>query len=384
MRSSPSELSTPGLHPLEAIAPLRRGPRSTLRDVGYTLLVNGVVGLILTATEQLFARHPDPLPVSLASMLFAANVVGFMIHGALFALHRLAPAIFQGPAARLAQMAVSSISVLCGVSLARALLSRTSPWQVLGSGALTSILVYAVCTAITVGGMLFLAERRVARATAAARQQEQIATASRLLAEARLRALQAQIEPHFLYNTLANVLGLIDTQPAQARHRLERFIDYLRASLAASRAESATLGGELDQVSAYLDVLAVRMGPRLRYRIEPDADCRSLPIAPMLLQPLVENAVMHGIEPKLEGGEIVVRAHTAQGMLCIEVSDTGCGLAAAAPRPGGGVGLANLRERVRQLHGPQARLQLFDNQPSGVTARLLLPLLVPSSTIPAP
>ena len=377
------------LHPLEAIAPLRRGPRSALRDVCYTLLWNCLVGLALTAGEQLFARRPDPLPLSLVSMLFAANMVGFMIHGALFTLRRLAPlALSTGPRARLAQMAVSGIGALCGVSLARALLSWTSPLQIAGSGALTTVLVYAVFTAITIRGMMYLAERRVARATAAARQQEQVATASRLLAEARLRALQAQIEPHFLYNTLANVLSLIDTRPAQARHMLERFIDYLRASLAASRADSATLGAELDQVSAYLDVLTVRMGARLRYRIEADAGCRSLPIAPMLLQPLVENAIMHGLEPKLDGGEIVVRARIDGGALCIEVADSGMGLGTAPPRPGGGVGLANLRERVRQLHGPQAQLQLFDNQPCGVTARLLLPLLppllVPSSTIHAP
>jgi Histidine kinase len=389
MRPSPSNPSQPTLHPLEAIAPLRRGPRSVLRDLAYTLLWNCLVGLVLTAGEQLFASQPDPLAVSLASMLFAANVVGFMIHGALFTLRRLAPlALSTGPRARLAQMAVSGVGALCGVSLARALLSWTSPLQIAGSGALTTILVYAVFTAIVIRGMLYLAERRVARETATARQQEQVATASRLLAEARLRALQAQIEPHFLYNTLANVLSLIDTRPAQARHMLERFIDYLRASLAASRADSATLGAELDQVSAYLDVLAVRMGARLRYRIEADTDCRHVPIAPVLLQPLVENAVMHGLEPKLEGGEIVVRARIDGGALCIEVADSGMGLGTAPSRPGGGVGLSNLRERVRQLHGPQAQLQLFDNQPCGVTARLLLPLLppllVPSSTIHAP
>jgi signal transduction histidine kinase len=383
MTSSPSEPPARGLHPLEAIAPRLHGPRSALRAVLYTLLWNCLVALLLTAAEQSLAARPAPLVVSLGSMLLTANVVGFMIHGALVALHRLAPtALAGGSRMRKAQMAVSAIGALCGLALARALLSWTSPVQILGSGALTTIVVSALFTAITIGGMLFLAERRVARETAAVRQQEQIATASRLLAEARLRALQAQIEPHFLYNTLANVLGLIDTRPDQARHMLARFIDYLRASLAASRAESATLGGELDQVSAYLDVLAVRMGERLRYRIDTDPACRALPIAPMLLQPLVENAVMHGIEPKLEGGEIVVRTRMDGANLCIEVADTGLGM--APPRPGGGVGLANLRERVRQLHGPQARLQLFDNQPCGVTARLLLPLLVPSSTIPAP
>jgi hypothetical protein len=372
-------------HPLEAIVPFRLR-RSLLRDIGYTLAWNCLVALVLTAVEQALVRHPGPFMRNLVQMLVGANLVGFLIHGGLVVLQRVTAR--GGRAARKGQLLVVGVGAFCGVTLAQVVLRRTSPMQVLGSGVLTTILLYALCSTLVIGGMLLLVERRVARETAAARQQEQIATASRLLAEARLRALQAQIEPHFLYNTLANVLSLIDTRPEQARHMLARFIDYLRASLAASRAESATLGGELDQVSAYLDVLAVRMGERLRYQIESNPACRLLPIAPMLLQPLVENAVMHGIEPKLEGGEIVVRTRVEDGTLCVEVADSGMGLEnivnATPPRPGGGVGLSNLRERIRQLHGPQAQLQLFDNQPCGVTARLLLPILVPPSTIPAP
>jgi hypothetical protein len=373
-------------HPLEAIVPFRLR-RSVLHDIGYTLVWNCLVALVLTAVEQSLARHPGAFARNFLHMLVGANLVGFLIHSGLVALQR-APLgrARDGHGARLGQLLVVGIGAFCGITLAQVLLRRTSPVEVLGSGLFTTILIYAVCSTIIIGGMLLLVERRVARAPAAARQQEQIATASRLLAEARLRALQAQIEPHFLYNTLANVLSLIDTRPEQARHMLARFIDYLRASLAASRAESATLGGELDQIGAYLDVLAVRMGERLRYRIESDPACRLLPIAPMLLQPLVENAVMHGIEPKLEGGEIVVRTRIEDGVLCVEVADSGMGLGMAPPRSGGGVGLSNLRERVRQLNGPQAQLQLFDNQPCGVTARLLLPLTltVPPSTIPAP
>jgi len=221
--------------------------------------------------------------------------------------------------------------------------------------------------------VLSAGERRMRRAAEMARQQEQIAAAGRLVAEARLRALQAQIEPHFLYNTLANVVGLIDSQPAKARRMLERFIDYLRASLAASRAEHATLGSECDLAGAYLDVLGVRMEQRLRWRIEIDPAARMLPMAPMLLQPLVENAIMHGIEPKLEGGEIVLRARLDAATLVVEVCDSGLGLRAGAPRPGGGVGLSNLRERLRQLYGGAAQLQLIENPAGGVTSRLLLP-----------
>jgi sensor histidine kinase YesM len=228
-------------------------------------------------------------------------------------------------------------------------------------------------------------QRRIDQETLAAQQREQIAAAAQLLAEARLRALQAQIEPHFLYNTLANVLSLIDSQPAQARHMLERFIDYLRASLTASRAEHATVGAELDLAAAYLDVLAVRMGARLRYRIAAPDAVRAMRIAPMLLQPVVENAVMHGLEPKVDGGEIVLRALADGASLRIEVADTGAGPGAAPARPGGGVGLANLRARLRSLYGAGAQLQLLENQPCGMTVRLLLPLeMVSPSTTPQP
>jgi sensor histidine kinase YesM len=217
-------------------------------------------------------------------------------------------------------------------------------------------------------------EKRIASELLAAQQKEQIASAAQLLAEARLRSLQTQIEPHFLYNTLANVVGLIDTNPGQAKRMLERFIDFLRASLAASRAETATLGAELDLTAAYLDVLAVRMGARLRYRIEADAACRELPIAPMLLQPVVENAVSHGLEPKIDGGEIIVRASCQGDQLCIEIADTGAGLNDAPPKPGGGVGLSNLRARLRSLYDGQAQVQLLENQPCGITVRIMLPL----------
>jgi sensor histidine kinase YesM len=205
-----------------------------------------------------------------------------------------------------------------------------------------------------------------------------------MLAEARLKALQAQIEPHFLYNTLANVVSLIGPHPAQAQHMLERFIDYLRASLAASRSEQATLGSEAKLIAAYLDVLAVRMGERLRYRIEvPDA-LGQFAIAPMLLQPVVENAISHGLEPKVEGGEIVVSARIEGAHVCVQISDTGAGLNEAAPaKPGGGVGLGNLRERLRTLYGGEARVELLENQPCGMTVRLMLPLNASPTSIPS-
>jgi sensor histidine kinase YesM len=116
------------------------------------------------------------------------------------------------------------------------------------------------------------------------------------------------------------------------------------------------------------------MGERLRYRIEVAGELHAIRLAPMLLQPIVENAVMHGLEPKVDGGEIALRAYSDLETVYIEVADTGAGLSAAAPRAGGGVGLANLRSRLRSLYGAGAQVQLLENQPCGMLVRVLLPL----------
>jgi sensor histidine kinase YesM len=276
---------------------------------------------------------------------------------------------------RSARLLLTACCAVLGMAVTDALLDGRSTFDVLlHGGLLARYTPGAVVVALLMATVLTAGERRVAREVEAARQQEQVAEAARLLAEAKLRTLQAQIEPHFLYNTLANVVSLIGPEPARARHMLERLIDFLRASLSASRAAHATLGAEIDLACAYLDLLGVRMGARLRWRVDVDADCRDLVIPPMLIQPLVENAVMHGIEPKVAGGTIVVRARRLDGGLCVEVADDGVGLVPAAPRPGGGVGLSNLRERLRSLHGNSAQVQLLENQDGGVTSRLLLPI----------
>ncbi|QOY93721.1 histidine kinase [Massilia sp. UMI-21] len=377
-------------HPLELIPLFRRWPSSLGRNLLYTMIWSSLLGLALTVLQLLFGRAGIGFVRLLLATLVISNLIGFMIHGALHLLERYLPRenirLFRSAQV----LAIAAASVI-GIPFGNALMVGKSPLRFYQtSGALVYLLLFGLMTAGLMVLVLVAGERRLRRAAETARQQEQIAAAGRLVAEARLRALQAQIEPHFLYNTLANVLGLIDRQPAKARRMLERFIDYLRASLSASRAEHATLGAELELAGAYLDVLGVRLEGRLRWRVDVAAGLRSLPIAPMLLQPLVENAIMHGIEPMLEGGEIAIGARVDGDSLCIEVCDTGMGLhpGTAAPRPGSGVGLSNLRERLRQLYGKSAQLQLVENPAGGVTARLLLPLsanhLVPSSTIPTP
>ena len=375
-----------GAHPLDMFALFRRWPASTRRNLVYTALWSSLIGITLTGI--LFATNPrgvgPRLPGLLGMVLLTSNTIGFLIHGALASLRWAFPAAAarRSWAMRACQLLLIESCAVLGFTVPDALLRGANPFSaLLIDGALAPVLPMGlVITAITMA-ILAVNERRMARETAAALQQQQIAEAGQLLAEARLRTLQAQIEPHFLYNTLSNVVSLIGSEPARAKHMLERLIDFLRASLSASRAEQATLGAELDLAGAYLDVLAVRLGTRLRYRIEADPACRDCPIAPMLVQPLVENAVMHGIEPKVEGGAIVLRAHCDDKLLCIEVSDDGAGLGHAPPRPGGGVGLANLRERLRSLHGKNAQVQLLENPSGGVTSRLLLPI-DPDPTVP--
>ena len=373
-------------HPLELIPLFRRWPSSPARNIAYTAIWSSLIGLGLTVVQEMFGRSDIPFGRMLFYTAVISNLIGFLVHGALQLIERCVPrekaVLFRG-----AQLLAVGMACVAGIPVGNALLHGRNPLLfVQGGKVMTVLLAFGMLTAVLIVLVLAAGERRMRREADAARQQEQIAAAGRLVAEARLRALQAQIEPHFLYNTLANVVSLIDSQPAKARRMLERFIDYLRASLAASRAEHATVGSETDLAAAYLDVLGVRLEHRLRWRFEIAPAASALPMPPMLLQPLVENAIMHGIEPKLEGGEIVVRARVEDGMLCVEVADTGLGLRPAPPRPGGGVGLSNLRERLRQLFGARAQLQLLDNPAGGVTSRLLLPSsMVPSSTtLPTP
>ena len=369
----------PNSHPLDIIPLFRRWPCSPGRDLLYTGIWSSMVGVGLATVQSLFSRS-DFFEL-LLPMVLESNLVGYLIHFGMVGLDVLLRGWpkRQSGAVRVAYSVLTvSLLVICGIAIGNALVQGRNPMHyALNPGFLKPLAPFAVATAIFMFFVNSAADRRARDALAAMRQREDSAEAARLLAEARLRALQAQIEPHFLYNTLAGVLSLIDTQPARARHMLERFIDFLRASLDASRADHATVGAELDLASAYLDVLQVRMGERLAYTIEADSAARACAIAPMLIQPMVENAVMHGLEPKVDGGRVLLRARIDQNALVVDVIDDGVGIGNAPPRQGGGVGLANLKARVRSLHGPAAQVQLRDNPDGGAQVRLLLPLLSP-------
>jgi hypothetical protein len=192
--------------------------------------------------------------------------------------------------------------------------------------------------------------------------------------EAELRLLQAQIEPHFLFNTLANVRSLIDFAPKEAGEMLDAFTDHLRASLTGMRAETVPLGEELTLLGHYLRLMQMRMGDRLSFSIDADANARAVMLPPLLLQPLVENAIHHGLEGQVEPGHVRIEARVAGKVLQVLVQDDGIGLNAPRKRAGNGVATQNIRERLSRRYGPSARFHLEPAQPKGTRALLELPI----------
>ena len=199
--------------------------------------------------------------------------------------------------------------------------------------------------------------------------------------EARLKLLETQLEPHMLFNTLANLRVLIQTDPPRAVAMLDRLGDYLRATLRGSRTDAAagthTLADEFARLGDYLELMAVRMGPRLAFGFDLPAGLQSHPVPPLLLQPLVENAIRHGLEPRVEGGRIDVSARQEGQTLRLEITDTGVGMRPSAERPDtdGGFGLAQVRERMASLPGGAGSVQVSSQPGQGTTVRLTLPLI---------
>jgi hypothetical protein len=210
----------------------------------------------------------------------------------------------------------------------------------------------------------------------AAREQAQ--TAQRLATENQLRLLESQLEPHMLFNTLANLRVLITLDPPRAQAMLDQLISFLRATLAASRAGEHALSDEFARIADYLALMQVRMGARLQVQLDLPDELRALPVPPLLLQPLVENSIRHGLEPKVAGGLLRVTARREGSALCLSVRDTGVGLAGSGPRAdtaGSHFGLEQVRARVAALHGQAAALTLTAaaDGDGGVLAEVRLP-----------
>jgi hypothetical protein len=198
-------------------------------------------------------------------------------------------------------------------------------------------------------------------------------------AEQRLALLQAQIEPHFLFNMLGNVRSLYRTRPQEGAAAIDSLMRYLRIAMPQVRNANGTLADELELVRAYLALFRIRMGPRLEFAIECGDSLRALPFPPMLVTTLVENAIRHGIEPA-GGGRVEVRAWAQRGTLEVEVSDDGVGFG-AAPGSGTGVGLANVRRQLAARYAARGRLTLTAGELRGARARISVPLEPPAAAL---
>jgi LytS/YehU family sensor histidine kinase len=220
--------------------------------------------------------------------------------------------------------------------------------------------------------LFFIFQRQAAEAAARVHESEvQRIQLDRQMTEAQLQSLRAQIEPHFLFNTLANIQRLYQTEPARGRQMLANFVAYVRAALPQLRDNETTLEQEAALARAYLNVLQVRMAERLRVRFDIPDELAALRFPPLALATLTENAIKHGLNPQPEGGAIEISARIAAGRLEVCVVDTGVGL---QQNSGTGGGLANLRARLAALYGDAAHLGLDANVPRGIRATIAMPV----------
>ncbi|WP_288841579.1 sensor histidine kinase [uncultured Deefgea sp.] len=331
------------------------------KDLPILLLVNALIAVLLALIDERTA---------LIDNLVISNCIGFCIWSCNWALDRITGEAWPRPwrmliSTPLGLLAGFALAPALGASNVIAILLRTpsQAWRWVAIAALISGSVSAFFW------VLFRAQRdraelEVQRRHAAEAQQAQTA--------AQLAMLQAQIEPHFLFNTLANLHSLIARDPVLAQTMLEHLNDYLRASLKRTRQSATSLAEELDLVGALLAINQIRLGTRFSYQIRVPATLRGAQLPPLLLQPLVENALQHGIEPAIAGGVIEIEVEQIGTQLCLRVIDSGLGLNLNTPTKSG-IGLANVRDRLMYLYGSQATLSVAGNTPCGVVAELRIP-----------
>ncbi|WP_444916239.1 sensor histidine kinase [Microbulbifer sp. VAAC004] len=257
-------------------------------------------------------------------------------------------------------------------------------WWVSGFGVFPAVnaLIYSLILAIFLTTLLyqFYLNREQSHKLETERKEAELLQAQqqKTLVQSQLKVLQSQIEPHFLFNTLANLKMLIRHDPQKAELLLDNFSDLLRFSLNKSRSDYVSLKDELRSLESYLAIQQIRLGERLQYRVElAETVNPSTEVPPLLIQPLVENAIFHGIEPSQKGGLVCLRVATKASQWIIEVEDSGIGLQAATNKSKSnkhnGLALNNIKERLATLYQEEGKLQISSNQLGGVTARLEFP-----------
>jgi len=310
----------------------------------YSAVVRVVaLGFVAMIVFGIFEQWPRRLPRWAARWVLQVVAVAFAMPWATFAIYVLSTAP-DAPAFWHDKERLGGFSVLCGLGI------FVTPWIALGA--------------------LVRQKEALARHQALAFELER-SELERQALDARLHLLQAQVAPHFLFNTLANVQALVDTGSPQASAVLRSLIAYLRAAVPRLNDTSTTLGQELDLVQAYLQLMHMRIPDRLQFELHVDEGLRGLRVPPMTLLTLVENAVKHGIDPGEEGGRIDIRVQRRGARCLVQVSDTGVGLLHAGD--GLGTGLSTLRERLKLFFGDTAQLRLIAQAPRGVCAEIEFP-----------
>ena len=282
-----------------------------------------------------------------------------------------------------AAILLTGVGVVLGLVIA-GILNHGRPFAYLGDNYAAMILGIFFAA---IGLVIFESRHRLIITEAALSKSDLIRqNQEKALLASELKLLQAQIEPHFLFNTLSNIVSLIHTDPDAAEKTLLNFTTLLRSSLNRTRDASVTFGEELVIVKAYLEIQTIRMPDRLSYQFEPaeaelPTDLLACPLPPPLLQPIVENAVKHGIEPCEDGGNITIKMHIIDGSVVIEVIDTGMGMGMSNDpsevnkSEGAGTGLNNVRGRLQALYGDTASLNVYENTPRGLRVQLVMPVV---------
>ncbi|MEZ5729354.1 MAG: histidine kinase [Burkholderiaceae bacterium] len=379
----------------------RRSPLSARFVLAVNAALCTVVALLLWLLVPVMGQY------GLFNVFVHSQLIGGTISSLILLARRLLRRMGHDsrPLRALLILVLIPVGYLIGTSLAHWLLGLPgNPLSRFGDdGMVTSSLITSILVA---GGAtwFFLTREEVVRLRLAAAEESRRAEAEqRRATEAQLAMLRAQIDPHMLFNTLANLRALIGRDSDAAREMLDRLVHFMRATLAGSRGTQWPLRDELETVENYLALMQVRMGARLGFALQcPDA-LRSLSVPTLLLQPLVENSIRHGIEPSMEPARIDIEVSRTDTRLRLCVTDTGVGLAtgadpgcdtaagaatddrADAPHPGSGFGLAGLRERLAALYGDAARLQLSNvANGRGTVVTVDLPLPAVGAPVDAP
>ena len=333
--------------------------RHVLRAFSYTAVFNTAIAILLTFLD---------FGGGFVQNFIITQCIGMSICSCILIVHFL----FKS-AKHFIQMAAIFIAMIIGSVLGTLL-------GTVAAGIGTSIffqqysLFQMIILGIVFGSIIsyFFISRETISATKTLVQEERIKrlTSEKKAVESNLKLLQAQIEPHFLFNTLSNVLSLLETDLEKGKCMLEDLIHYLRTSLSKTREDTTTIGQEMEMIRAYMNIFKVRMGDRLRYKVDVPDSISDIPFPPMLIQPLVENSIKHGLEPKIEGGEVFIRGEENEEILRLEIVDTGVGFYEESDP---GTGLSNIRERLQSIYGDKGRLILEENRPCGLRAIIEVP-----------